>query len=347
MYQPEDFDPEAYARRRVAETRQEMAWQAGSLPAMRGWQTRLRRRLNLILGGLPWERVPLAPEVVEVRLLDGYRRETVYFQSRPGLAAFGYFLVPNDCALNRPAVLCLPGHGPGADSLVGIAEDGSQRPLGANGDYHKDFALQCVARGFPVFALELISFGHRRSEAARQESPGASSCGRDSMAALMLGETMPGWRVWDALRALDYLETRPEVDRRRLAVMGISGGGLVALFAAALDTRIRAAVVSGYFNTFADSILSIAHCPDNYVPGLQTLVEMPDLAALVAPRCLFAEGGRQDPIFPVGTLETAIARARDIYAASGCPENFGAQIFDGGHEFHGQKAFPFLEKRLC
>lgn len=347
MYQPEDFDPEVYARRRVAETVPEMAWKAGTTPQMRGWQTRLRRRLNAALGGLPWERVPLAPEVVEVRLLDDYRRETIYFQSRPGLAAFGYFLVPNDCALHRPAVLCLPGHGRGVDSLVGIAEDGGRRALGAPDEYQQDFALQCVARGFPVFALEQISFGHRRSEAARQEGSGSSSCRRDSMAALMLGETMAGWRVWDALRALDYLETRPEVDKGRLAVMGISGGGMTALFAAALDTRIRAAVVSGYFNTFAASILSIDHCPDNYVPGLQTLVEMPDFAGLIAPRALFVEGGRQDPIFPVSALQTAIERAREIYAAFGCPQNFDAQIFEGGHEFHGREAFPFLEKHLC
>jgi acetyl esterase/lipase len=197
-----------------------------------------------------------------------------------------------------------------------------------------------------ALAIEQISFGHRRDAQARQSGPNASSCTRDSMAALQLGETMTGWRVWDAMRALDYLETRPEVDKNRLAVMGISGGGLTALFTAALDARVRAAVVSGYLNTFADSILSIDHCPDNYVPGLRAVAEMSDIAGLVAPRALFAESGTDDPIFPIGAFEHARARVRDVYAALGAPDQFGSEVFDGDHRFHGAGAFAFLEARL-
>jgi cephalosporin-C deacetylase-like acetyl esterase len=67
--------------------------------------------------------------------------------------------------------------------------------------------------------------------------------------------------------------------------MGISGGGTVSLFSAAVDKRIKVAVVSGYFNTFRDSILSLSHCLDNYVPGILNYVEMYDLAGLVAAVC--------------------------------------------------------------
>jgi len=166
---------------------------------------------------------------------------------------------------------------------------------------------------------------------------------RDSMTALMLGETLAGWRVWDCVRALDYLETRTEcVEPARLAVLGISGG-LAALFAAAWDTRVCACVVAGYFNTFRASILSIDHCVDNYVPGLLGLAEMPDLAALVAPRALFVESGRADPIFPFAAFEAAVAQARDIYQTFGVSAHFGAEAFDGGHQFHGVGAFDFLE----
>jgi pimeloyl-ACP methyl ester carboxylesterase len=166
------------------------------------------------------------------------------------------------------------------------------------------------------------------------------------MAALMLGETMTGWRVWDALRALDYLETRAEADPKRLAVMGISGGGLTALFAAALDTRVRAAVVSGYLNTFADSILTVDHCPDNYVPGLLNVAEMPDVAGLIAPRALFCESGDRDPIFPRPAFDHAVAQVRAIYAAFNAPAQFDAEVFAGDHRFHGAGAFPFLASRL-
>src|SRR3712207_2104477 len=177
---------------------------------MQAWQTQLRERLCMLLGGLPWSRGSLNAQVRETTQFSGYRRETITFESRPGLQVFGYFLTPDTCPPRSPAVLCFPGHGRGVDSLVGIAEDGSQRPLGQPDEYHADFALECVAHGYPAFAIEQISFGHRRDEQAKAAGAGASSCTRDSMAALMLGETVIGWRVWDAMRALDYMQTRPE-----------------------------------------------------------------------------------------------------------------------------------------
>ena len=350
---PADFDTGVYRRARIEALQGRYAWAHSQAavrpPAERAtWQTDFRRAFGEALGGLgAWEIPPLEPATVETRQLDGYRRETVTFTTRPGLRAFGYFLIPDDCPPGSPAVLCLPGHGRGVDSIVGIAPDGSQRPLDRPEEYAQDYALQCVARGYPAFALELPSFGRRRDAQAAAQTPETSSCTRDSMAALMLGETLPGWRVWDASRALDYLEARTDcVDPARLAVLGISGGGLAALFTAAWDTRVRACVVCAYFNTFRTSVLSIDHCVDNYVPGLLQLAEMPDLAALVAPRALFAESGRSDPIFPFAAFETAVAQARDIYQFFGVPARFGSEAFDGGHQFHGVGAFEFLAGAL-
>jgi hypothetical protein len=156
---------------------------------------------------------------------------------------------------------------------------------------------------------------------------------------------MAGWRTWDAMRAITYLLTRPEVDPNRITVMGISGGGLTTFFTSALDTRVHTAVVSGYFNTFRASILSVMHCVDNYVPGLQRLVEMPDMAGLVAPRRLFVEGGDEDDIFPIAAFRKAVSRARQIYTSFGCPENFGFEEFPGTHQFWGKGAFEFMERQ--
>ena len=339
------FDPQTWARERIRETRPAFVWQPQPLPAMRGWQRRLRARLRTLAGIPPRPQGPVAAEVMEVQDFGAYRRETVRFESRPGLDVFGYFLVPAGAPLNGPTVLCLPGHGRGVEAIVGIREDGCQRPLQDPGEYAADFALQCVAHGYCAFALEQISFGRRR-DAQAVHAGAANSCQRDSMAALMLGETMTGWRVWDAMRALDYLAGRREVSRRRLAVMGISGGGLTALWTACLDTRVRVAVVSAYFNTFRDSILSVDHCVDNYVPGLAAAVEMPDMAGLVAPRPLFVESGIDDPIFPISAFRGAVARTRDIYETFGAAKEFDSEVFDGGHRFHGVGAFRFLASRL-
>ncbi len=349
----EQFDARAYRLGRIAATEGKYSWGRSGVSAMTpeqrdGWQQSFRRAFAEVLGGLDeWERPPLNVVVQEVRQLDGYRREKVAFTARPGLQAFGYFLVSNDCPPGRPAMLCLPGHGRGVDILLGIAEDGSQRPLGQPDEYAGDFALECVARGYPTLALELISFGERCDSEMRAGAPGASSCGRDSVAALMLGETLAGWRVWDAMRALDYLQTRTDcVDPDRLGVLGISGGGLAALFLAALDPRLSVSIVSAYFNTFADSVLAVDHCVDNYVPGLLNLCEMPDLAALIAPRAFFVESGRDDPIFPLPGFERAVAQARDIFANFAASDHFAAEVFDGGHRFDGHAAFAFLEAAL-
>jgi dienelactone hydrolase len=135
------------------------------------------------------------------------------------------------------------------DSIIGIDESGGQRAWGDWGEYQADFALQCVANGYPTFAIEQVSFGHRRDAQAMAVGGGASSCVRDSMAALMLGETITGWRAWDASCALGYLANRPEVDGERLATMGISGGGLTSLFTACLDARVKVAITA-WITTF-------------------------------------------------------------------------------------------------
>jgi len=148
------------------------------------------------------------------------------------------------------------------------------------------------------------------------------------------------------MRSIDYLATRPEVDSARIATLGASGGGTTSLLTAACDQRVKAAVVSAYFNTFRDSIVSISHCPDNYVPGMLQDMEMYDLSGLVAPRALFVESGRNDRIFPIAGSEKAAAKARQIYAAFGVPDRFGYEIHEGGHEVHLVGAFDFLKRAL-
>ncbi|MCW5942764.1 MAG: acetylxylan esterase [Fimbriimonadaceae bacterium] len=304
------------------------------------WTAALRQEVARCVGLRP-PGPPPQPRVVESVRLDGYRRDALVYESLPGLDAFAFLLVPDGLKSPAPGVLCLPGHGRGVDPVVGIAADGSQRPIGQPDEYASDFALQCVANGYVALAVEHLSFGRRSSPVA---APMDYSCTMDAMALLMLGETMIGRRVHDARRGLDILASIPEVDSARLATMGISGGGTVSLFTGCLDERVSACAVSGYFCTFLDSILAMEHCVDNFAPGLGALVEMPDLAALVAPRRLFVESGTRDPIFPLPGFQKAVARARTIYEDLGVPERFGHEVFEGDHVFHGAGAFRFLNE---
>ena len=128
----------------------------------------------------------------------------------------------------------------------------------------------------------------------------------------------------------------------RVGCMGISGGGTVTVFATALDPRIRAALVSGYLNTFRDSIGSLAHCIDNYVPGILNWAEMHDLAGLIAPRPLFVESGEKDNIFPIRASIESFNEVRRIYSVFDAADRVEQEVFPAEHLFWGRRGIPFL-----
>lgn len=342
-YQPEQFDSLAWTRRRYEEMPRRLRFQARNLREAQAWQRRLRAKLIELLGGFP-PRTPLRPEVLERREFRAYTRESILFESRPGLGVFGYFLIPKGRPQPRPALICVPGHGRGADDIAGIDDKGRDRTEKV--PYQFDFAVQAAERGFAAFAIEPLGFGCRRDPASRRRGLGQSSCQPAAGAALLMGETMIGWRVYDVMRTVDYMETRPEVDARRIGLMGISGGGTITTFGAALEPRIAAALISGYLNTFRDSIFSLSHCIDNYVPGILHWCEMPDIAGLIAPRPLFCESGAKDDIFPVEAFRFAFGEVAKIYEVFGAAGRIGQEIFEAGHQFSGKLGFPFLEKHL-
>jgi len=305
------------------------------------WKDHARRKLTELIGPFSTGRVPLDPRVGEIVDRGTYTRRSVRFATRPDMDAFGYLLVPKVHSQPAPAIVCIPGHGRGVDDIVGIDEHGRDRD--ADAGYQHDFAVQCVRQGYVALALEPLGFGHRRDPSARERGHTAGSCQPTAGAALMLGETMVGWRVWDAWRAVDLLESLPEVDPNRLGMMGISGGGTVILYAAALDERVSVSVLSCSFCTFRDSIFRVSHCIDNYVPGILQWFEAAEIAGLIAPRFLFCESGIQDDLFPEAGVRECLARAAEIYDAQGAAERLDHAFFDAGHEFDGRRAFARLK----
>lgn len=340
----DELDPVRWTLQRYQSAPLRLTFQATNRADAEIWQQELRAKLIELIGGFP-ERVPLQPETLEVRQYPGYRREKLLFQSRPGVAVIGYLLTPNGRKPPYPTVVAIPGHGRGVDDIVGIDEKGHDR-TGKPG-YEHDFALQTVEQGLATFAIEPMAFGYRRDPRTRAKGPTAVSCQPAAGSALLLGETMIGWRVWDIMRAIDWIHTRPELDASRIGCLGISGGGTCTLFSAALDLRIKAAFVSGYLNTFRDSIMSVSHCIDNYVPGILNWAENYDVAGLIAPRPFFSEGGNHDPIFPVKATRESFARVQKVYEVFGAQSSAQQEIFEGVHVFHGVRGIPFLVNALA
>jgi len=194
--------------------------------------------------------------------------------------------------------------------------------------------------------VEQLGLGRRKQPEGYNPQPSESACFPPTQTALLVGQTMIGWRTHDVIRAIDYLSTRQEIDPKRIAVMGVSGGGTTALFAAALDERIKCAVVSGYFNTFQDLFTNYKHCICNMVPGILQVCEMYDIAGLVAPRYLLCETGTGDWRHPVAAARGSFQKARRVYQQFGARENIRLEVFEGGHRFWGKAAFAFLKQVL-
>jgi dienelactone hydrolase len=340
---PAEFDTLAWTLKLYDTMPRRMRFDATTKKAAEVWQKKLRAKVTELIGGFP-QRTPLQPRILEKKEFPGYTRETIVFQSRPGLGVFAYLLIPEGRKAPHPAVVSIPGHGRGVDDIVGVDENGQDRTT--KPPYAYDYGIQVVENGMAAFAIEPFGFGCRRDAAARKVGAGHSSCQPAAGAALLFGQTMVAWRVWDVMRSIDYLQTRPELDPQRIGCMGISGGGTITVFASALDTRIQAALVSGYLNTFRDSILSLSHCIDNYVPGILEWCEQYDVAGLIAPRPLWCESGEKDPIFPIEAFRQSYAKVEKVYQVMGATDRIGMEIHPGEHVFHGKKGLPFLAKRL-
>ncbi|MBD2844149.1 dienelactone hydrolase family protein [Paenibacillus sp. IB182496] len=305
---------------------------------------RLREALLASLGSFEPE-PNNRPRVLERVDCGSYIRERVELSATPGLRFAAYVLLPKGAAAPLPGVVALHGHGYGSREIVGLLPDGT--PDTAAPGIHQHFALQLVARGLTVIAPDVVGFGERRLEADTAADPDApSSCFKLATQLMMLGRTLTGLRMHETLRAFEYLAARPEVDGERVGIMGFSGGALIAYTAAVRETRIRAAVLTGFPNTFRDSILRINHCIDNYTPGLLLHAELPELIGLIAPRPLFLESGADDPIFPRDGFARAAEQLRAIYDEAGAGERLQTDLFPGRHEISGRRAYDWLAQQL-
>ena len=297
------------------------------------WRERCRSRLGTLLGPMP---APVPPdlEVVEVTACDGYRREKIVFDSEETMAVPAYLLIPDDRRGAGSAVLAVHGHGPGKSVVCGL--ETTEAP---NGDY----AVQLVRRGHLVMAPDLRCFGER----ADWNPPDHYACDTNLVHAVMAGSSPMTQNLWDLARALDVLADHPLVDPGRMGAAGLSYGATMTLLLAAWDDRVAAAVVSGFFSSWAEAHkMPWNMCGSQVLPGMLGQLEHVDLAALVAPRPLLVETGTRDLLFPQAASEASVAEVRAVYSELGCSDRLVHDVFEGDHQWHGTLALPFLDRWL-
>ncbi len=254
----------------------------------------LRQQLLYMLGLDPLpKRTPLKAQITGTVDRPNYRIEKVVFQSLPGLYVTGNFYAPNSSSSPLPTILYVCGHSP--------------HPLGAKTAY-QDRAIWYACNGYACLVLDTLEFG---------EVAGIHHGIHDLNLWnwLSLGYTPVGTEVWNAMRALDYLETRPQVDMKRVGMTGISGGGSVTWFTSALDERISVAapVCSTYtFGSQAAHWVASGQCDCIYFHNTY-LEDFPIVGALIAPRPLIICSGRKDPDFPPDGYHEVFQRVKKIY----------------------------------
>lgn len=312
------------------------------------WQESTRSALGETIGFQNTPSVPPDPVSVETIDKGDYTREKIVIRTAEHTTMPVYLLRPNAPTGPHPVVLALHGHGYGVKDTVGLWEDGSERDTPDG--YHRDFAVSLCRQGFAVAAPEISCFGERRNDYGHLNEqlgqPVPTTCEHTAALATHLGGSVAGLRVRDGRRLVDYLETLADFDTTRLGCMGISGGGMHTLFSTCMDTRIRAAVISGYFSTFRGSILAMHHCPCNFVHGLGAFGEMADLSGLIAPRPLCIESGDHDPIFPRPAVREGLDRAREVYSVFGAEDRLEHAFFEGRHRIDGETAYDFLKRNV-
>ncbi len=324
----------------------EFGFRATTAAEWQAWRDAFRPRLRAALGldNMAHDLASHTPhaEMAGSEDMGDHVRESWHLWVEPTVPLPFYLLKPKHVQGRLPLVLTPHGHNH-PHIYVGIAHDDKEAASIAEGD--RDIAVQAVREGYVAIAPTTRAFGETRTAADRAANA-THSCRTELMHGLLVGRTPIGERVWDIERLIDWATARPDVDARRIAITGNSGGGTTSLFAAACDTRIAVAVPSCYFCTFQGSIGSIHHCDCNYVPGIMRLGEMYDVAGLIAPRPFLAIAGLHDDIFPIEHVRYAFEHVQRVYAVAGAPSLCELYVGQGGHRYYKAASWPFIRRHL-
>ncbi|MEP7289131.1 MAG: dienelactone hydrolase family protein [Chloroflexota bacterium] len=238
--------------------------------------------------GAPPDPAPLEPEVLDIEAGDGFRREHLKFQVSTGDVSYAYLLIPNDLRSATPTVYVHHRHNNsfklGKSEVVGLA-----------GDKNYALGLELVKRGYVVFAPDAIGFGERRSPNSDGDSFDLAYSFNQLALRLLRGETLLKKVLWDVSRGIDYLETRTEVDSRFIAFMGVGYGAKMALWSAALEPRIRAAVAHQGVVTLREQLRRGDWFEAEFiVPRLMQVADAHHILSMIAPRAFLLSNTEVD-----------------------------------------------------
>jgi hypothetical protein len=314
----EPANPTILAREQLADSLNRVAYKETSARAQRvaeiqtksaalTRQQTARKRILDLIGGLPKERTPLHARSLGTWQGNGFRLERIIYESLPGFYVTANLYLPEGKG-PFPAVISSPGHG----------------ATGKLGSYQ--FAGNFARNGIAVLVYDVLGQGERLQY---PDSSGNSIVNQtidehaeSGVQTMLLGQHISRYFVWDAMRSLDYLQSRPDIKAGSIGAYGCSGGGTVTAYFAALDERVKAAGVGCYLTS--EQQLLVSHGPqdaEQSIPGfVASGLDFPDWVELFAPKP-YAMISTTEDMFPFAGARTTYEESKRFYAAMGAEDH--------------------------
>lgn len=297
---------------------QDSLLQYKSLDTWQAAKPRLREQLFDMLGLHPLpSRTPLKAEQTGVVEEKEFRVERLHFQSMPGLYVTANLYLPKEIDGRLPTVLYVCGHARVKEGDVSFGNKAGYQHHGA----------WFARNGYACLTIDTVQLGEI-------EGVHHGTYKYDRWWWNARGYTPAGVEAWNCIRALDYLETRPEIDADRIGVTGRSGGGAYSWWIAAIDERIKCAIPVAGIATLRNHVVDgcvEGHCDCMYMLNTHRW-DYATVAALVAPRPLLISNSDKDRIFPLNGVVEVHRQVRHIYELHQQPLKLGLQITEGPHK---------------
>ncbi len=329
----------------------ELSFRGETRADFESWKGEALPKVIATLGAFP-KRVPTNPHLLAEWEEDGLIKQKWLIDVQKYLSATCRVNIPAGLGQGerRPAILCWHGHGPFGKSAV--MDTGVSPALQENIQLHNyNYGHQMAQKGFITFAIDWVGGGERNDNNKpnwKNTDQGRDWCNLYYLNATMLGMTSLSINVTHGQAAVDFACSLPMVDPDRLGVMGLSGGGTMALWSALCDERFRAIEIICYSDLWAHfGFRDLNYCGMQVAPGLFKLVDLPDLQGLLAPRPLLVDIGAYDMCFKVDTAMACFERSRGIYTAAGATDQLDLDLFPGEHGWGGNKSEAFFQKHLA
>jgi len=316
--------------------RREAAFEKMKTPDdVRQWQERLRTAFRNALGELP-ERTPLNPRVVGTIERDGYRVEKVIYESRPKHFVTAAFFLPL-------------GKGPFPGVLVPCGHSAN----GKGSEAYQQVCIMLAKAGMAALIYDPIDQGERIQLFTPEGKPAASNTTGHcitGLGAILLGQNTATFRVWDGIRSLDYLASRPEIDPARLGCTGNSGGGTLTSYLMALDDRIGPAAPSCYLCGFRRLLATIGpqDAEQNIVGQLAFGMDHSDYVLMRAPKPTLILAATAD-FFAIDGTWPLFREAKRTYTRLGAPHLVDIVEADEKHGYTAPQrlaAVQFMRRHL-